>query len=93
MNVAVLFFFYYTFIFLFVKFVWPNPPVSQTRLQPIPRLKCKSELFQLKKTDKNKKAVICIILQIQIWVILNNSITIWLKVLFDAYLEYIKFYR
>uniref|UniRef100_A0A8C2K5Q9 UBC core domain-containing protein n=1 Tax=Cyprinus carpio TaxID=7962 RepID=A0A8C2K5Q9_CYPCA len=25
------------------------PPVSQTRLQPRPRLKCKSELFQLKE--------------------------------------------
>ncbi len=26
------------------------PPVSQTRLKPSPRLKCKSELFQLKET-------------------------------------------
>ncbi len=26
------------------------PPVSQTRLMPSPRLKCKSELFQLKET-------------------------------------------
>ncbi len=28
-----------------VKYI---PPVSQTRLKPSPRLKCKSELFQLK---------------------------------------------
>ncbi len=27
-----------------------NPPVSQTRLEPGPRLKCKSEPFQLKET-------------------------------------------
>ncbi len=27
-----------------------HPPVSQTRLKLIPRLKCKSELFQLKET-------------------------------------------
>ncbi len=27
-----------------------NPPLSQTRLKPSPRLKCKSELFQMKET-------------------------------------------